>query len=105
MDGGPICGHYPDMQRPDARPVFERIFEWLVVLPTVTSLAWFASEAVRQLPTDELVAILVWVLITALVELIPVPVWRGTHIGMGFPLLMVVAFLYPAAAAGAAAFL
>jgi signal transduction histidine kinase len=31
--------------------------------------------------------------------------WRGTHISMGFPLLMVVAFLYEPAAAAAAAFL
>jgi signal transduction histidine kinase len=105
MDGGPDCGHYQWMQRLDARPVFERIFEWLVVLPAMAGLAWFAWEAASELPSDELLAILVWVLITALVELIPVPVWRGTHIGMGFPLLMVVAFLYPPAAAGAAAFL
>lgn len=47
---------------------------------------------------------MMWVTVTAVVELAPVPVWRGTHISMGFPLLMVVAFLYPPAAAGSAAF-
>jgi signal transduction histidine kinase len=47
---------------------------------------------------------MLWVAVTAVVELVPVPLWRGTHISMGFPLLMVVAFLYPPAAAGSAAF-
>jgi hypothetical protein len=52
-----------------------------------------------------LVEILVWVVVIALVELMPVPMWRGTIISMGFPLLMVVAFLYEPPAAAAAAFL
>ena len=46
-----------------------------------------------------------WVLIIALVELIPVPVWRGVHISLGFPLMMAVAFMYAPQAAAAAALL
>jgi signal transduction histidine kinase len=46
-----------------------------------------------------------WVVIIGLVELMPVPMWRGTTISMGFPLLMVVAFIYDPAAAAAVAFL
>jgi signal transduction histidine kinase len=49
--------------------------------------------------------LVIWVVLIAAVELIPVPLWRGTIISMGFPLLMVVAFLYPPAVAGSAAFL
>ena len=92
------------MPRDVSRSPLERAFEIAVVLPTVVLLGWFAAADVSTLPTEELVQIVVWLAITAVVELIPVPVWRGTHIGMGFPLLMVVAFLYPAAAAGATAF-
>jgi signal transduction histidine kinase len=45
-----------------------------------------------------------WAVLIALVELLPVPAWRGLTISVGFPLLMVVAFLYEPAAAGAVAF-
>jgi signal transduction histidine kinase len=45
-----------------------------------------------------------WVAIIAAVELIPVPMWRSTHISIGFPLLMVVAYLYEAPAAAVVAF-
>jgi signal transduction histidine kinase len=51
------------------------------------------------------VDLLLWVVIIGLIELMPVPMWRGTIIGMGFPLLMLVAFLYDPAAAAATAFL
>lgn len=47
-----------------------------------------------------MVELSIWVGVIAFVELIPVPGWRGTHISLGVPLLMAVAFLYrpPAAA-------
>ena len=92
------------MARHESRSPLERAFEISVVVPTVVLLAWLAARDVASLTTVELVEIVVWLVITAVVELIPVPVWRGTHIGMGFPLLMVVAFIYPPAAAGATAF-
>ncbi len=58
-------------------------------------MAWRDPSAVLQW---ELV---LWAAIVALVELVPVPLWRGTVVSMGFPLLMAVAFLpySPAAAA------
>jgi signal transduction histidine kinase len=46
-----------------------------------------------------------WVVIIAAIELIPIPMWRSTYISIGFPLLMVVAYLYEPAAAGVVAFL
>jgi signal transduction histidine kinase len=52
----------------------------------------------------DLVELAFWVGTVALVELIPVPMWRQTHISMGFPLMMCVGFLYPAGFAALAAF-
>ena len=80
-------------------------FELVVVIPTLTLLT---LELIRDnAPPVEggWAALAIWVAIIALVELIPVPTWRGTAIGMGFPLLMVVAFIYDPVQAAAAAFL
>ena len=48
--------------------------------------------------------LILWAVLVAAVELLPVPAWRGLHLSVGFPLLMVVAMLYPPIAAGAVAF-
>jgi signal transduction histidine kinase len=48
---------------------------------------------------------LLWAVLVAAVELLPVPTWRGLTLSVGFPLLMMVAILYPPGAAGAIAFL
>jgi signal transduction histidine kinase len=88
-----------------ASPLSERLFEAAVVIPTLISLSWFSYHAISGLSGRRQIELVLWVLLTAAVELVPVPLWRGTIISMGFPLMMVVAFLYPPAAAGAAAFL
>jgi signal transduction histidine kinase len=86
-------------------PIRERVFEASVVVPTVLALGWASSRALANLGRSETGDLVVWILVIASVELIPVPLWRGTIISMGFPLLMAVAFLYPPAVAGSAAFL
>jgi signal transduction histidine kinase len=48
---------------------------------------------------------LAWALLVAAVELLPVPTWRGLTLSVGFPLLMMIAILYPPNAAGVVAFL
>jgi len=48
---------------------------------------------------------LLWAPLVAGVELLPVSTWRGLTLSVGFPLLMMVAILYPPGAAGAIAFL
>ena len=48
---------------------------------------------------------LLWALLVAGVELLPVATWRGLTLSVGFPLLMMIAILYPPGAAGAIAFL
>jgi signal transduction histidine kinase len=86
-------------------PRREQLFEAAVVAPTVVALALASATALASLNADQVWDLIIWIGITASVELIPVPLWRGTIISMGFPLLMVVAFLYPPAIAGSAAFL
>jgi signal transduction histidine kinase len=80
-------------------------FEAAIVLPTLAGLTLAITGAEWADVKDTLDQLVLWVLIIALVELIPVPVWRGVHVSMGFPLMMVVAFLYPPQAAAAAALL
>ena len=80
-------------------------FEAAIVLPTLAGLTLAITGAERADLKDALFELVVWVVIIACVELIPVPVWRGVHVSMGFPLMMVVAFLYPPQAAAAAALL
>lgn len=48
---------------------------------------------------------LLWALLVTGVELLPVPTWRGLTLSVGFPLLMMIAILYPPGAAGIIAFL
>ena len=82
-----------------------RLFEAAVVVPTLAGLALaIARDGGAEIKADRL-ELVGWILIIALVELIPVPVWRGVHIGLGFPLMMVVAFMYVPQAAAAAALL
>src|SRR5262245_64659496 len=75
------------------------IFEVAVVVPTLVGLTVSNVHNRGELSETEFIELAVWILIIALVELVPVPVWRGVHISMGFPLMMVVAFLYPPDAA------
>jgi len=89
----------------DRLPLRERVFEASVVVPTVLALGWASSQALANLDVSDTRDLVIWIPVIASVELIPVPLWRGTIISMGFPLLMAVAFLYPPAAAGSAAFL
>src|SRR5918994_2181408 len=76
-------------------------FELLIILPTLGLLATLAAGDVTPSNLD---ALFLWAVGIALVELLPVPAWRGLTISVGFPLLMVVAFLFDPAAAGAVAF-
>jgi signal transduction histidine kinase len=62
----------------------------------------------RQAPkwdTKDLPIILVWAGLIAVVELLPVTLWRGLQMSLGLPLLIAVAILYPPVLAGVAAFL
>jgi signal transduction histidine kinase len=74
------------------------------VAPTILVIGLHLSNDGWAAIRHEWPEIVLWVTLIAVVELMPIPMWRGTTIGMGFPLLMVVAFVYMPPAAAAAAF-
>ena len=63
----------------------------------------FLGVAVAKDPSVLDLQLILWAVLIAAVELLPVPAWRGVHLSLGFPLLMTVGILYapPAAAATA----
>jgi signal transduction histidine kinase len=77
------------------------VFEVCVIVPTLAGLAISAYRA----PQDFKPILFLWAGVIAVVELLPVPSWRGLQISTGFPLMMAVAFLYAPWAAAATAFL
>jgi len=80
-------------------------FEVGVVVPTLVGLVLLLAREAGDLSAKEIVQLAFWVAIIGLVELLPVPMWRGTHISLGFPLLMAVGFIYVPAAGGIVALL
>jgi signal transduction histidine kinase len=80
-------------------------FELGITVPTLTVIAVDVARHHGDVLARRWVEVLAWIALIAIVELMPVPMWRGTHIGVGFPLLMVVAFIYPAPVAAGTAFL
>jgi signal transduction histidine kinase len=76
-------------------------FELLVIVPTFIGGGILVAHDPAAF--DELLQLCFWAALIGLVELLPVPAWRGLTISVGFPLLMVVAFLYEPAAAAAVA--
>src|SRR5918999_522471 len=75
------------------------IFELAVIIPTLGGVAYLLALE-SSLPVGQLV---IWTVVVAVVELLPVTLWRGMQMSMAFPLLLAVAFLYsPPAAAGVA---
>jgi len=76
-------------------------FELGVILPTLAGIGFLVAPNTNTLVPE----LLFWAALVALVELLPVPAWRGVQVSVGFPLLMVVALLYQPAAAGLTAFI
>src|SRR5918995_6768048 len=74
-------------------------FELSIILPTFALGASLISGDPSAF--EDGWPLVVWAVVVGLVELLPVPAWRGLTISVGFPLMMMVAFLYepPAAAA------
>jgi signal transduction histidine kinase len=75
-------------------------FELLVIVPTLLGGGFLVARDPAAFRNWELIF---WACLIGLIELLPVPAWRGLTISLGFPLLMVVAFLYDPAAAAAVA--
>jgi signal transduction histidine kinase len=75
-------------------------FELFVIVPALLGGGLLVARDPAAFRDWEL---LFWACLIGLIELLPVPAWRGLTISVGFPLLMVVAFLYSPAAAAAVA--
>jgi signal transduction histidine kinase len=81
---------------PRSRALALLLFEAAVIIPTcalIASLLAFGDEEFH-------VVFLLWSVLIGLVELLPVPAWRGLTVSVGFPLLVMVAILYPPGVAG-----
>jgi signal transduction histidine kinase len=72
------------------------LFQLGVIVPTLSLLTILFSRDFQQLEWRYLL----WSVLIGAVELLPVPVWRGLQVSVGFPLLIMVAILYPPGIAG-----
>lgn len=89
-----------------ATPV--RVFELLVffLAAGLVGIALAISgSGLDDRPGYSLLDAAFWILATALVEFLPVPIWKSLQVGTGFPLFTAVAFLYTPGLAGVIAFL
>jgi signal transduction histidine kinase len=77
------------------------LFQWAVILPVVLVLG---AEIARDPKSFLHIQFLGWIAILAVVELLPVPAWRGLHLSLGFPIRLGVAILYNPGAAAVVAF-
>jgi signal transduction histidine kinase len=61
-----------------------------VVIPTLAGLTYGFFKQENPFPFEALL----WVVLVAVVELLPVPTFAGVQVGLGFPLLIAVAFYF-----------
>jgi len=71
-------------------PNWASAFGLLVVLPTFGILAVMLAERHKPIPLE----VVPWVLLIALVELLPVATWGGVTVSVGYPLIIAVAFTF-----------
>ena len=76
-------------------------FQLAVIVPTLTLSALLFARDIGEFEWRYLL----WSVLIGAVELLPVPVWRGLQVSVGFPLLIMVAILYPPGIAGLIALL
>ena len=81
------------------------VFEIAVILPTVVGGSLLVLADIDTFTWHRVGVLVLWAAAVSLVELIPVPAWRGIHLSLGFPLLMALAIVEPPVAAGITAFI
>jgi hypothetical protein len=79
--------------------------ELAVILPTLVGGVLLVLANSETFTWDRVGQLVLWAAAVSLVELIPVPAWRGIHLSLGFPLLMALAIVQPPVAAGVTAFI
>jgi signal transduction histidine kinase len=80
------------------------LLELAVILPTLVGGVLLVLANVDTFTWKLVGQLMLWAAAVSLVELIPVPAWRGIHLSLGFPLLMALAIVHPPIAAGVTAF-
>ena len=81
------------------------VLELAVILPTLVGGVLLVLANSETFTWDRVGQLALWAVAVSLVELIPVPAWRGIHLSLGFPLLMALAIVQPPVAAGVTAFI
>jgi signal transduction histidine kinase len=84
-------------------PIVLRILEWSVATLAISGLlALLLSDAAwRRTPLHEA---LIWIVIVAALDLLPVRLWHGLVLVLSLPVLLAAAFLYPVGVAAGIAF-
>lgn len=72
-------------------PTRTTVFALLVTVPTVSLIGYSLIQERDQIEPE----FIAWLMLVAVVELLPVPTWRGVQVSLGFPLLIAVAIIYP----------
>jgi signal transduction histidine kinase len=80
------------------------VLELAVILPTLVGGVLLVLADLDTFTWDLVGQLVLWAAAVSLVELIPVPAWRGIHLSLGFPLLMALAIVHSPVAAGVTAF-
>ena len=80
------------------------IFELVVIIPTLVGGALLVLRHIDLFRWPLVGELILWALAVALVEIIPVPAWRGIHLSLSFPLLMALAMVHDPVVAGVTAF-
>jgi signal transduction histidine kinase len=74
-----------------------RVYEGVVAIPVV---AWLAYELFRTGGEGVEPAVVLWIAIVALVDLLPIPAWGGLVVSLSFPILVATSLLYAPGIAG-----
>ena len=89
----------PAAPRPNAVPVL--VYQVVVIVP-VLAVAIFGIVRYPEAFTHGLIG---WIVLIAVIDLLPVPMWRDVELLLDFPATIAVAMLYPAPIACAAVFI
>jgi signal transduction histidine kinase len=84
--------------RPPTRLV---AFQLAVVLPTIGVGGFLLARNPDSV--SPLLELVLWTVVIAIVEYLPIPAWHGLRVGMGFPLMLMVGIIYSPLSAGVTA--
>src|SRR6266545_7474846 len=91
----------PIDERPSRDPIGLRIYEAIVAVPVIVAAVWIVASDVSRFAN---IALLYWVGVISIVELLPVQGWRDLNMTLAEPLLWGFALIAPARVAFVVAF-